>query len=168
MTPSDVTALSSPYIFESSRKITEVGRESKGLLMHPAGTIFMTSRATIGEFALSLRGPMTTNQGFIVVKPTEDYHRWFLFEEMRSRVDEFHQFANGSTFLELSRGKFKQLPVGVYDDDELQSLDRILMPLQLRSEQLAFENRKLKLLRDSLLPELLSGRITPEQLEAGL
>ncbi|MDO5675895.1 MAG: restriction endonuclease subunit S [Propionibacteriaceae bacterium] len=158
VTPTDVTALDAPYLFDSSRKITEAGLASCAATLHPPGTILMTSRATIGAFALN-QVPAATNQGFIAVRPREPWHRWFLFEEMQSRVPEFIAQANGSTFLEISRGRFKALPVEVPKESALQQFDAQLAPLHAKAAQLQVESRKLSGLRDTLLPELLSGRI---------
>ncbi|PRB71344.1 restriction endonuclease subunit S [Arthrobacter sp. MYb213] len=157
-TPTDVTGLESPYLFATSRTITEAGLQSCTTLMHPAGTIFMTSRATIGAFAIN-QIPAATNQGFIAVRPRREDDRWFLFEEMRSRVEEFIYNANGSTFLEISRGSFKELPLNVPHPDAIAQLDRSLEPLHAKASQLEMEAQRLTALRDTLLPELLTGRI---------
>jgi len=165
-TPTDVTGLTAPYLFDTSRKITELGLQSCTAVMHPVGTIFMTSRATIGAFAIN-QIPAATNQGFIAVRPRQDADRFFLFEEMRSRVDEFLDNANGSTFLEISRGRFKQLPLELPAYEEITRLSERLQPLHSKAAQLASEAERLGALRDVLLPELLSGRIsaTPEPVE---
>lgn len=157
-TPTDMTALSAPYLFATSRTVTESGLASTSAMLHPPGTILMTSRATIGVFAVN-QIQAATNQGFIAVRPKEEHHRWFLFEEMRSRIDEFLDNANGSTFLELSRGRFKQLPLYVPSESELKRLDSDLGPLHAKAAQLDQESTALMRLRDTLLPELLSGRI---------
>ena len=157
-TPTDVTGLSAPYLFTTSRKITQEGLGSCTAVMHPTGTIFMTSRATIGAFAIN-QVPAATNQGFIAVRPRQELHRWFLFEEMRSRVDEFIGNANGSTFLEISRGRFKALPVDVPTIEAVERLHAVVDPLHTKAAQCDQENQKLADLRDALLPELLSGRI---------
>lgn len=157
-TPTDVTGLAAPYLFGTSRSITDAGLRSCTAMMHPVGTIFMTSRATIGAFALN-QVPAATNQGFIAVRPKQDRDRYFLFEEMRSRVEEFRDNANGSTFLEISRGRFKELPLAVPRPEALTQLDQELRPLHLKAVQLAIESDRLSTLRDTLLPELLSGRL---------
>lgn len=157
-TPTDVTRLTAPYLFETSRTITDAGLRSSTATMHPAGTIFMTSRATIGAFALN-QVPAATNQGFIAVRPKQDNDRYFLFEEMRSRVEEFRDNANGSTFLEISRGRFKELPLVAPRPEAIAKLDRKLRPLHCKAAQLAVESNRLAILRDTLLPELLSGRL---------
>lgn len=164
-TPTDVTRLASPYLFSTSRTITEAGLDSCTALMHPVGSIFMTSRATIGAFAVN-QIPASTNQGFIVVRPRRDAERWFLFEEMRSRVQDFLDNANGSTFLEISRGRFKELLLEIPSAGAIDELDSQLTPLHAKAAQLASESTRLERLRDTLLPELLSGRIhVPEARE---
>ncbi len=158
-TPTDVTRSAVPYLFETNRKITSAGLNSCTATMHPPGTILMTSRATIGAFAVN-QVPMATNQGFIAVRPARAAHRWFIFEEMRSRVAEFLGNANGSTFLELSRGRFKTLGLSLPFESELESLDRVLGPLHAKAAQLARESLGLCQLREALLPELLAGRLS--------
>src|SRR5690606_5506851 len=98
-TPTDVTALTAPYLFETGRTITAKGLENCASQLYPAQSILMTSRATIGAFALP-QMPAAVNQGFIVVLPPTEELRWWLFHEMRSRVEEMISLANGSTFLE--------------------------------------------------------------------
>ncbi len=157
-TPTDVTSLGAPYLYSTARKITDEGLASCAVVLHPAGTIFMTSRASIGYFAVN-EVPSATNQGFIAVRPKRTIDLWFVFEEMRSRVGEFIDHANGSTFLEISRGTFKALPLLVPDDAAISSLQSALTPLHSKASQLVSETYELVRLRDALLPELLSGAV---------
>ena len=62
-TPTDVTALDSLFIERTKEAITEVGLNESSARLVPAGTVLMTSRATIGYTAIATR-PMATNQGF--------------------------------------------------------------------------------------------------------
>jgi len=157
-TPTDITALNAPYLFGTARRITVDGLKSGSAVLHPPGTILMTSRATIGSFAVN-QVPSATNQGFIAVAPRRPEHRWFLFEEMRSRVPEMLDHANGSTFMELSRGNFKKLALDVPDTSALSELDSVLSPLHIKAAQMESENTRLVALLDLLLPALLSGRV---------
>jgi type I restriction enzyme, S subunit len=157
-TPTEVTALGAPYLFKTSRTITDAGLANCASRLYPSGSIFMTSRATIGAFAVP-QIPAAVNQGFIVVVPTRDELRWWLFHEMRSRVDEMLNLANGSTFLELSRKNFKAMPVRVAADDVLRRFDAKVAPLHRRAAQAAQESVVLVDLRDMLLPKLMSGEI---------
>jgi len=163
-TPSDVTALGAPYLFKTSRMITDVGLANCASQLYPSGSIFMTSRATIGAFAVP-QMPAAVNQGFIVVVPPRDDLRWWLFHEMRSRVDEMISLANGSTFLELSRGNFKVMPIRVASLDVLRWFDAKVAPLHQRAAKAVQESGVLAGLRDTLLPKLMSGEIRVREAE---
>ncbi|QHC30583.1 restriction endonuclease subunit S [Streptomyces sp. HF10] len=163
-TPTDVTALSAPYLFETSRTITSDGLENCASQLYPAHSIFMTSRATIGAFALP-QMPAAVNQGFIVVLPPAEELRWWLLHEMRSRVDEMISLANGSTFLELSRKNFKAMPIRLADDQAVAEFAQAVSPLHGRAAQAAAESRALAALRDTLLPQLMSGKLCAHDAE---
>lgn len=159
LTPTDVTHLDSIYLSSSARTITDEGLASASTEVHPPGTILMTSRATIGAFAVN-QVPCAPNQGFIAVRPANAGQRWFLFHEMSRRVPEMLDRANGTTFREISRGSFKSMELLVPDDDNaFGRLDSELSPLHERAAQAASETSCLAATRDTLLPALLSGRI---------
>jgi type I restriction enzyme S subunit len=165
-TPTDVSALDQPYLFGTARTISDAALADCNLALHPSGSIFMTSRAGIGAFAVN-QVPCATNQGFITVRPRNDEHRWLLFEDMRARVPEMLAWANGSTFLELSRGNFKRLQLQVPSLPELRRFHEDVDPLHARAAQYVRENGRLAALRDALLPELLSGQMrVPEARDA--
>lgn len=157
-TPTDITALRGPYLTTTSRTISEAGLAACSSPLYPAGSILMTSRATIGAFAIAQRH-MAVNQGFIVVNAHEASSQWWLFHEMRSRVDEFVSHANGATFLELSRGKFRQFRVRLADATTMTGFSRLAEAVHARSSAALTENVRLSVTRDALLPHLMSGRL---------
>ncbi|MFI0877889.1 restriction endonuclease subunit S [Streptomyces parvus] len=163
-TPSDVTALRSPYLFETGRSITNSGLDNCASRLYPAQSIFMTSRATIGAFALP-QVPAAVNQGFIVVIPPDEYMRWWLLHEMRSRVDHMVSLSNGSTFLELSRKNFKAMQIRLPERSEIEGFAQKVAPLHASAAQFSKENRTLATLRDTLLPQLMSGRLRVKDAE---
>jgi type I restriction enzyme, S subunit len=157
-TPTDVTALSAPYLFKTGRAITPSGLENCASQLYPANSIFMTSRATIGAFALP-QMPAAVNQGFIVVLPHSENLRWWLLHEMRSRQEEMISLANGSTFLELSRKNFRAMPIRLPGDETVSSFAQVAEPLHRRAAQATAESRTLAALRDTLLPQLMSRKL---------
>lgn len=163
-TPTDVTALRAPYLWSTSRTISGEGLSACASPLYPAGSILMTSRATIGAFAIAER-PMAVNQGFIVVNSRQPGRQWWLFHQMRARVQEFLSYANGATFLELSRGRFRQLPVWTAEDAVLAEFDHLAEVLHGRASAAMRENDQLAILRDALLPELMSGRLRVKDAE---
>lgn len=163
-TPTDVTALAAPYLESTARTITVEGLAACSSPLYPAGSILMTSRATIGAFAINTH-PTAVNQGFIVVNPYDNQLRWWLFHEMRSRVAEYLSHANGATFLELSRGRFKALPVCLIDQAGLATFSKTAEALHASARQAHVENRALGTLRDTLLPHLMSGKLRVKDAE---
>ncbi|MEO8221866.1 MAG: restriction endonuclease subunit S [Specibacter sp.] len=164
-TPTDVTALPGPYLEATSRPITTDGLAACSSDLFQPGAILMTSRATIGAFAIA-QVPTAVNQGFIVVEPNESNLRYWLFHEMFSRVDEFISLANGATFLELSRGNFKKFKVRLADPETMRDFETKAIPLHAAARNALVENSTLAATRDALLPQLMSGKLRIKEAEA--
>lgn len=148
VTPTDVTSLKFHTLFESSRKITEAGLAACSSKLHPAGSIMMTSRATIGRFAVN-QVPAATNQGFIVVQPANEYERWWIYHSMKKDVELFLLLANGATFLELNRRVFKDIPLKMFrGETELPAIHNQIIALET-------ENKGLIETRDLLIRHLI-------------
>ncbi|TWP36366.1 restriction endonuclease subunit S [Leekyejoonella antrihumi] len=157
-TPTDVTGLQGLWLSQTSRMITDAGLESCSSRLYPMRSILMTSRATIGAFAIA-GCDIAVNQGFIVVNARDDRLHWWLYAQMRSRVPEFLSYANGATFMELSRGRFKSLPVWTADEATMVEFGHRVDPLLRRVQATQAENERLAGTRDALLPLLMSGRV---------
>ncbi|TAN43334.1 MAG: specificity determinant for hsdM and hsdR [Nitrospirae bacterium] len=112
VTPADLSGYTSKKIGHGSRNITEKGLLSSSARLLPSGTVLFTSRAPIGYVAIAAN-PIATNQGFksFVLKEgiLPDYVYWYL----KGSKDLAESLASGTTFLELSGAKAKQLPIPV-------------------------------------------------------
>jgi len=162
-TPTDLTALRGPWLTGTERTITDAGLQSMSSALHPEGSILMTSRATIGSVALAAE-PVATNQGFIVVRASEELTPW-IFCQLQDRVREFEAWSNGATFLELSRGNFKKLPFHCTGPKALESFNQKAWPILQMCKAKQTENVSLAKTRDELLPLLMSGKITVREAE---
>lgn len=158
LTPTDVTRNDCLYLPTSSRKISRAGYDACSATLMPAGTIFMTSRASIGYFAL-LDQPACTNQGFISVVPKLAHSRNFFLFHLMSRVEEFEGKATGSTFKELSKKAFRDLNLLVPDAEVLKAFEDAVQPAIDQVINLKKQNIRLTEARDALLPKLMSGEI---------
>ncbi len=156
--PTDLSKSKSLVQLDSSDHITELGlKKSSAKLMQP-NSFMMTSRATIGLFGL-MNKPFCTNEGFINVTPLELFHKEFLLYNFISRVDEFKGQATGTTFLELSKAKFKTLEIIWPNEEILLGFHSLVNRLHCQMENLTEQNRLLKESRDILLPRLMSGEV---------
>lgn len=157
LTPTDVTSLGSPMLFDTARKLTEDGLNACSSKLHPAGSIMMTSRATIGAFAIN-QYPAATNQGFIVAVPQREEERWWIYHHMKKDVPEMINSANGTTFLEISRRTFKGLPYGSLSDENLDRFHAVVNPLYELVKSSEQENLQLAATRDALIKRLIGYR----------
>ena len=76
------------------RKITEKGLRESSAKIVPAETILMTSRASVGFFAIMDR-EACTNQGFINLVPHDEEMRLYLLFDLINRVPEIRSNAAG-------------------------------------------------------------------------
>lgn len=99
------------YVKESKRKITEEGLNNSSAFMLPEGTVLLTSRAGIGDCAILLK-EACTNQGFqsLISKGID---KEFLYYASCSDLFQKSLLVNasGSTFLEISPGRIKQIKI---------------------------------------------------------
>ncbi|WRE01277.1 restriction endonuclease subunit S [Helicobacter pylori] len=111
------------YVHKSQRTITPLGLKKSSAKLLPIGTILLTSRASIGDCAI-LKMVATTNQGFQSLIPLEKINNEFLYYLMLTLKNKLLELASGSTFLEVSPNKIKNL----------------LIPLPPLNEQIAIAN----------------------------
>ncbi len=158
VTPTDVTRNDCLALLDSEKKITEAGLNGSSAKLLPPNTILMTSRASIGFFAL-MDVPACTNQGFISVLPRFANSRMYLLENLMSRIEEMLGLATGSTFKELSKSKFRAMPVLWPAESVLADFEARTWPLIEQVRLIKNQNRSLAQARDLLLPKLMSGQL---------
>ena len=156
--PTDVTRNDCLVLLDSARKITESGLRTSSAKMVPPETILMTSRASVGFFAL-MDHEVCTNQGFINVIPHEEVVRMYMLFNLMSRVEEIRANAKGSTYPEISKGRFRDMDVVVPPAPLLKEFSAFASDAIKQARCLKKQNQKLQQARDLLLPRLMSGEI---------
>ena len=124
-TPTDVTALDSLYIKQTKETITETGLRKSSARLVPAGTVLMTSRATIGSTAIATV-PMATNQGFANLTCSEQVIPEFLAYWLRHMRKILIQLSGGTTFRELPKSTLKKVVIPLPALDEQRRIVGIL------------------------------------------
>lgn len=96
----------------SLRKITQDGLIHSSAKLLPAGTVVVSTRATIGRVGIA-QVPLATNQGFknVVVKDMGIILPDFLALLLREKALEMRRIASGATFLEISKSNFEKLEI---------------------------------------------------------
>jgi type I restriction enzyme S subunit len=156
--PRDITNLNGIYLFDTERKITELGlsKISSGLL--PQGTLLMSSRAPVGVLAFS-EVPVAINQGYIAILDNKGYSKEFIYLWLKINIDIVHSFSNGSTFMEISKSAFKTMQLQIPPKQVLSNFQILVKPLFEKIKSNQIQIRTLTALRDTLLPKLMSGEV---------
>jgi type I restriction enzyme S subunit len=163
--PSDLTAASSMFMFGSTKKITELGLKKSSARLFPANSVMMTSRATIGVVSIN-RTPSCTNQGFITCVPGNRTSHFHIYFWMLENKDKITSIATGATFKEINKRTFRELPIVVPSAAVLSHFQDIVSPICGLIENLLRRNKILRATRDLLLPKLVSGEVSVEQIES--
>ena len=157
-TPTDITRNSCLALLDSATKITEAGLRGSSAKMLPAGTVLMTSRASVGFFGV-VDAQSCTNQGFISIIPNDWCARMYLLHNLMHRVEEIRSHAGGATYKEISKGKFRALPVDIPEASLLREFEEQASTFHAQVRNLHTMNQKLAQARDLLLPRLMNGEI---------
>ncbi|WRD48921.1 restriction endonuclease subunit S [Helicobacter pylori] len=145
------------YVYKSQRTITPLGLKKSSAKLLPIGTILLTSRASIGDCAI-LKVVATTNQGFQSLIPLEKINNEFLYYLILTLKNKLLELASGSTFLEVSPNKIKNLLIPLPPLDEQIAIANILSDLDRYLYSLDALILKKESVKKALSFELLSQR----------
>ncbi|MHA3183294.1 restriction endonuclease subunit S [Legionella pneumophila] len=158
LSPKDLSGYPWNYISMGSTDITDLGLKKSSARMLPKGTVLFSSRAPIGYMAIAEK-EVCTNQGFKSLIPKNGVNTEFLYFLVKNNIALIEASATGSTFKEISGTGMKQLSVICPSKILVLSFKKAVAELFMYQKVLRHETNSLIKIRDTLLPELLSGKI---------
>ncbi len=147
------TEIKSDFVSKSIRTITELGLKQSSAKILPVGTILLTTRATIGEAAISLN-ECTTNQGFQSIVVKEDISNVYVFNWLKENKHELMSRANGSTFPEISKSALEKIKVTLPSLAEQTKIADFLSCLDEKIAVTALALEKLEVWKKGLLQKM--------------
>lgn len=123
----------SKYVSSSIRTISQLGLKKSSAKKLPAGSILLSSRATVGECSIAQRD-CTTNQGFQNLIPKKSVYNEFLYYLTQTKKHHFVKYASGSTFLEISNSEIKKAICAIPDIEEQTEIATFLSAIDMRIE----------------------------------
>ena len=159
--PSDITALGTAlYIHDTVTHISEEALGKSAARLLPAGTVLLTSRATIGETAIPTV-PMATNQGFANFLCKEMLLNTYLAYYLRYIKQRLKDLATGSTFKEITKGTLLNVEIPLPSLPEQRSIAAVLAAIQeakfARQKEIALERERKAALMDTLFSHGTKG-----------
>ena len=128
-------------------------------VVHDGDIVFSWSGTLLVDFWCG--GECGLNQHLFKVS-ARGYPAWFAFFWTKHHLDRFIRIAKDKavTMGHIKRSDLGKAEVYVPDEDSLRTIDSIIDPLVAEFIGRRVETRELQLLRDSLLPELMTGHLT--------
>ncbi|WP_010170125.1 restriction endonuclease subunit S [Bacillus coahuilensis] len=154
-TPKDVG--SSVYTTNTEKTITELGLSKCNSRLYPKNTVFITARGTVGKVALANRD-MAMNQSCFALKSRNEC-QFYLYGAIKTLLREIIQGANGAVFNAINLSDLNRLRLAMPQQGLIDKYEAIAITFFDQMSALEFENINLQILRDTLLPKLLSGEI---------
>lgn len=92
---------------------------------------------------------------------SKDYPKWFYYYWTKHHLQEFIYIAKDKavTMGHIKRGHLEEALVAIPDNDSMERAHELFEPILSKMISLRLENSRLSLLRDTLLPRLMSGEL---------
>lgn len=148
----------SKYVSMSVRTISQLGLQKSSAKILPAGSILLSSRATVGECSIAQKD-CTTNQGFQNLIPKKGINNEFLYYLAQTQKRHFIKYASGSTFLEISNSEIKKTKCAVPGIKEQTEIATFLSAIDKKIETQNKIISDLKVLKKELNGFLISRLI---------
>ena len=156
--PSDITALDSAlYINDTATHISEEALGKSAAKLLPAGTVLLTSRATIGETVIATV-PMATNQGFANFICHETLLNVFLTYYLRYIKEKLNGLASGSTFKEITKGTLLNIEIPLPPLSEQRAIAEVLSDVDGLLNALEALIAKKQAIKQATMQQLLTGK----------
>ncbi len=169
-TPTDLTRRGDTFAEKSGLRITDRGLKESSARLFPAYSVMMTSRATLGVFAINT-SPACTNQGFITFVPSPRLPLYFLYHLLRHAFPRMEAISSGATFREITKGALGGLDFAIPPSEQVLEFEDRVAPMMRLVLNLGRQNERLRKSRDMLSARLISGVVevadaSTESLEA--
>ena len=159
-TPEDVGSLNGKILDNTRRKITEDGYINCGTKLAPVGSLVLTTRAPVGNLAISAI-PLCTNQGCKTLVPKLDtVHSTYYYYQLVARKQELQILATGTTFYELGSDELRSFKVLSPSFEEQRAIADMLDRETARLDELIAEKERLLKLLAEKRRALITSAVT--------
>jgi type I restriction enzyme S subunit len=152
----DITANHKGFITETEKNITEMGLNCSSTKLLPKYSTIITARGTVGNYCM-LASPMAFSQTNYGILPIFDECYFFTYLLIAYVVDELKAAAYGSIFDTITTNTFNEQKFRVATMDHVREFENNIKPYFEKILYNSFQIHMLYHLRDTLLPQLMSG-----------
>lgn len=126
--------------------------------------ILMSVRAPVGDFNVAYE-PCCIGRGLGAIRSKDNHQSFILYtvSSLRKKLDMFN--GEGTVFGSINRDTLKSIPIIIPTKEEMDRFEEIVAPRDAFIRNNYEEIRRLKVIRDSLLPRLMSGELDVSALD---
>ena len=154
-TPKDASDI--VFTYETEKHITDLGVSNCNSPIYPAYTVFITARGTIGKIRMA-GTPMAMNQSCYALLTTKEKLEPYIYLLSLRLVNIMRKKANGAVFEAITTKDFEENIV-IPPNEILTCFTKLVNPLFSQIHHNGLENQNIVTLRDTLLPQLMSGEL---------
>jgi type I restriction enzyme S subunit len=152
----DITSAPMRVVVDTTEKITDLAVENTKAKPLPVGSVILTARGTVGEVG-RLNKPASFNQSCYGFEPDVVPPALLYFSVLRA-CERAKAISHGSVFDTITKSTFGHLTMA-WDPDSAAQAETLLSPLLASVASAVEENHTLAVTRDTLLPQLMSGKL---------
>jgi len=170
ISPADLTGYKKKTIINGAKSISEVGLKNSSARLMPKGSVLFSSRAPIGYVVIA-GSELSTNQGFKSIIPNENVDSDYIYYFLKGAKQKAEKVASGTTFKEISLGKFSELefplPPKPTQQAIVSKIEELFSELDKSIENLRTAQLQLKTYRQAVLKWAYEGKLTNGNLKEG-
>lgn len=159
ITPADLSRISTPYITDSERHLTDAGvKKATGALI-PADSVIISNRAPVGYCAV-VTVPFTYNQGCKAIVCDDAVDPLYLYYYLSTQKHNLECVSSGTTFLELPKRELERFMIAIPED--VQKQRDISEKIYVTDEKINLEmeyKKKMENIKTGLIHDLLLGSV---------
>ena len=147
------------FVENSEDRLTEEGSLSQIKKLIPPYSLMVSCIATVGLVSINTK-PSHTNQQINTVIPHNKSALFYLYQHMKNNEEFLKNMGRGgTTTLNVNTRSFSNIRLLIPSEIALEQFHRVVEGLFKKIELNLHESRALSLLRDTLLPRLMSGEL---------
>lgn len=151
------------WVVDTEEKITRLGLQKSSTKLLPVGATIISARGTVGKLAM-VGKEMAMNQSCYGVIGASGTGNCFNYFNLKEAVEKLKRNTHGAVFDTITQATFETVSCVRPLNEQLETFEQQVQPLLSEIRAKVIQNQTLATLRDTLLPKLLSGELSVENL----
>lgn len=146
------------WAVDTDEKITDFGLQKSSTKLIPFGATIISARGTVGKLAM-VGKEMAMNQSCYGVTGVDGIGSCFNYLNLKEAVETLKRNTHGAVFDTITQTTFETVNCVRPLKEQLEAFEQQVLPLLAEIRTQVIQNRTLAVLRDTLLPKLLTGEL---------